>query len=171
MRIQARRAEHHVEVGTRIRSAGKPHPDLIADHATGPVAAQHVTGPDRVCGPVAVAGRHGYAVIVLRQPGHGVASAQLDAGPRAQVRTQDVLDHRLRHLLARLGEPVITLLGQAERAIELGDPLPGQRLAEHDALRPRDRQRRCRPEPADNAPAAQMLHRPDAGRLGAGAPV
>jgi DNA-binding IclR family transcriptional regulator len=87
------------------------------------------------------------------------------------VGAQDFLDHGLGYLLAGLGEAVIPARDQAEGAVEVGDAAAGQGRAEGDSLRPGDRQRRGGPEPAGQAPAAQVLHRPDAGGLGPRAAV
>src|SRR5579862_9720092 len=111
-------------------------PGLVSHYAAGPVAAQDVPGPDEVCGICSGPDPDRDALRVLGQVRGGVAKAQVDAGLAAQVATEDLLDDRLRDLLARFGEPVVPGRGQPERAVEVGDPAPVQGLAEGDALRP-----------------------------------
>ena len=82
---------------------------------------------------------HRHAVVVLVQGPGGVAQAQVHASQQADVIAQDLLDDGLRYLLAGLGEVLIADRRQAEGIVEVGDPAPGQGLAEGDPLRPGDR--------------------------------
>ncbi len=99
-----------------------------------------------------------------------MAKPDIYAG-RPQVAAQDFLDHGLRCLLASLRVPPVALGREPEGIVEVGDPASGQRLAECDALRPGDREWRCRPQRIGDAPPAQVLHRADAGGLRSRAPV
>jgi hypothetical protein len=164
--VQRRRADHHVEVGPGIRAPHVLGADLVPGHAGRSVAAEYVPGADPIADAGLVPDAHGHVGLVLGQPGHRVPQPQVDVRRAARVGAQHLFDDRLRHLLAGLGEPVIALGRQPERAVEVGDAPPGQRLAEHHPLRPRHRQRRGRPQLVGQPPPAQVLHRPHTGGLG-----
>ena len=130
-----------------------------------------VAGRNQVSGAVAIPHGDRDGVVPLGQAGDGVPEAQVDPGLAADVRAQQVLHDGLGDLLAGLGEPLVPLRGQPERAVEVRDAAPGQRFAERDPLRPGDRQRRGRAQRVREAPAAQVLHGPHAGGLGPGPAV
>ena len=164
--VQVRCAEHHVEVGPGVGPPDVLRADLLPGHAGRTVGAEDVVGLHPIGGAGLVADGHGDAVVALRQPGHRLPQPQVHVRGAAGVGAQHLLDDRLRHLLARLGEPVITLGREPERAVEGGDALPGQGLAEHHPLRPRHRQRRGCPQLIGQTPPAQVLHGPHARGLG-----
>ena len=103
MRVQSRSAEDDVEVRPRIGPAYVVHADLVTDHAAAPIAAQHPAGANQILGSAVVANRDLDAVLVLRKPSRSVAEPQLNAGHGGQMGPQHFLDHRLGHLLTRLG--------------------------------------------------------------------
>jgi hypothetical protein len=91
-----------------------------------------------------------------------------DGGQLGDRVAQHLLDQRLRHLLTGLGVQLAARRRQPEGLREPGDLGAEEPGAEDDVLRVVHRQRRRGAQRVRQPPAAQVLHRPDAGRLGPG---
>ena len=108
-----------LKLGRGSECPGVPRPDLLPDHPGRAVAADQVAGGDLVAGPAAVPHSGRDLVVLLGQAGHGVTEPQVHPGLAADVGAQHLLHDGLGNLLAGLGEPLVPLRGQPERAVEI----------------------------------------------------